>query len=1230
MKHQIANLSQFFVILALFISLAVQDVYGQTVSIDPTPIESPAAGEQLPLNIKITGGMNVAAYELTVTFDPTALSYVSIVNGDYMPPGAFVAPAVVTNTSAQLTAFTIGTTSDGDGALATITFTVVEAKNSSIGLEAVITDSTATAITPLSVHGGVVTGPDTGDTGDNQIVNIPDPNLSAAVAITLDKSWSDPITTADMARLTHLDARNANVSNLTGLEYATHLTNLSLGDKHVEGEGWINSNSIKDLSPLAGLTNLAFLNLGQNNISDLSSIAGLTNLTLLDLGANSVSDISALEGLTNLTSLVLSEQSISDISALEGLTNLTSLDLGVNSVSDISALEGLTNLTLLDLVINSVSDISALEGLTNLTLLDLGVNSVSDISALEGLTNLTHLSLVINSISDISPLVANTGLGSGDQVLLNDNPLNYASIKTHIPVLQGRGVTVEFDNVITESVNILDPNLRAAIETALGKASGATITTADMATLTELTAQNANISNLTGLETATSLTRLDLGTEYVEEEGRYINSNSVSDLSPLAGLTNLTWLRLRNNSVSDISALAGLTNLTWLNLGGNLMISDISVLSGLTNLETLYLYGNSISDISALASLTNLTFLNLWFNSIADLSPLRGLINLTWLGLYNNLVSDISPLAALTNLTVLALSNYSTFIPASGLTHLTSININNNAISDISPVSGLTNLTALWLGGNTISDISVVASLTNLTSLDIRDNNLSNISPLSGLTNLVDLHLSGNVITDISPLGANTGLGSGDQVLLNDNPLNYASIKTHIPVLQGRGVDVSFDDQPSTAIVEYNLSIPAGISLIHVPLKVIAVDGVARTITSIADLYDALGGTDSVNYLITYDLQTQGWLSYLGVSGKGEAADKELTDDIGIIAVMKTAVSPRLSGNPLGTDGTSTITLNPGTNLVGVPLKDSRIDRVSDLFALDGIGGNVSVVIVWDNGDFKAVGQSGDDGDLPITGGQSFILTAQEAATVAISGEGWTNAPGTAAAPLVGNADAVPSILASRDLHSLTGTQVTDTTPVLALRGAIVDEGTGANRAGFRVIVKNLSTRSTITGMIGDEGNGYRLTVVDIEKGRAAQIGDILEVSVQSSDPLIGVEPLRYTVTVDDVKRSLIQLPELVTYEIPAETELLRNYPNPFNPETWIPYRLAEDAFVTLTIYDRVGRVVRTLEIGHQVAAVYESRSKAAYWDGRNALGEQVASGVYFYHLSAGGYSQTRRMIIVK
>ena len=99
---------------------------------------------------------------------------------------------------------------------------------------------------------------------------------------------------------------------------------------------------------------------------------------------------------------------------------------------------------------------------------------------------------------------------------------------------------------------------------------------------------------------------------------------------------------------------------------------------------------------------------------------------------------------------------------------------------------------------------------------------------------------------------------------------------------------------------------------------------------------------------------------------------------------------------------------------------------------------------------------------------------------------------------------------------------------------------------------------------------------------------------------------------------------------IPETTALLPNYPNPFNPETWIPYHLATDADVTLTIYDIRGVLVRALTLGHQSAGVYESRGRAAYWDGRNDLGEPVASGVYFYTLTAGEFTATRKLLIAK
>ena len=104
----------------------------------------------------------------------------------------------------------------------------------------------------------------------------------------------------------------------------------------------------------------------------------------------------------------------------------------------------------------------------------------------------------------------------------------------------------------------------------------------------------------------------------------------------------------------------------------------------------------------------------------------------------------------------------------------------------------------------------------------------------------------------------------------------------------------------------------------------------------------------------------------------------------------------------------------------------------------------------------------------------------------------------------------------------------------------------------------------------------------------------------------------------------------LASLIIPQETALHANYPNPFNPETWIPYELAAPAEVTLTIYDMTGSAVRHLEVGHQPAGVYQNRNRAAYWDGRNGRGESVASGVYFYTLRAGEFTATRRMLIRK
>ena len=113
-------------------------------------------------------------------------------------------------------------------------------------------------------------------------------------------------------------------------------------------------------------------------------------------------------------------------------------------------------------------------------------------------------------------------------------------------------------------------------------------------------------------------------------------------------------------------------------------------------------------------------------------------------------------------------------------------------------------------------------------------------------------------------------------------------------------------------------------------------------------------------------------------------------------------------------------------------------------------------------------------------------------------------------------------------------------------------------------------------------------------------------------------------------RRGMSVLGRLLTMLTPEETALLANYPNPFNPETWIPYRLSKPADVTVIIYAANGAIVRTLALGHQPVGMYQNRSRAAYWDGKNAQGEPVASGIYFYTLTAGDFTATRKMLIQK
>ena len=107
-------------------------------------------------------------------------------------------------------------------------------------------------------------------------------------------------------------------------------------------------------------------------------------------------------------------------------------------------------------------------------------------------------------------------------------------------------------------------------------------------------------------------------------------------------------------------------------------------------------------------------------------------------------------------------------------------------------------------------------------------------------------------------------------------------------------------------------------------------------------------------------------------------------------------------------------------------------------------------------------------------------------------------------------------------------------------------------------------------------------------------------------------------------------LQAILPERLPTSTQLLANYPNPFNPETWIPFELSQDAEVTFTIYDVQGQRIRQLQLGQVAAGRYVTADQAAYWDGKSETGEVVSSGTYFYQIEAGDYTETRKMVILK
>ena len=192
------------------------------------------------------------------------------------------------------------------------------------------------------------------------------------------------------------------------------------------------------------------------------------------------------------------------------------------------------------------------------------------------------------------------------------------------------------------------------------------------------------------------------------------------------------------------------------------------------------------------------------------------------------------------------------------------------------------------------------------------------------------------------------------------------------------------------------------------------------------------------------------------------------------------------------------------------------------------------------------------------------------------------------------------------------------------LQGAVKSvNGNGSHRkllAGLESIPEGIAVDAVEGKVYWTTSRGYI---------QSAPLGGIIEPVIEGNDTrAVGLAVV--SSPIDKMGAAPSVTVPLISSVVSVENTLLANYPNPFNPETWIPYQLSASADVSVSIYAVDGRLVRRLELGHQAAGVYQSQSRAAYWDGRNAFGERVASGLYFYTLTAGDFTATRKMLIRK
>ena len=925
-------------------------------------------------------------------------------------------------------------------------------------------------------------------------------------------------------------------------------------------------------------------------ISDISSLSGLTNLTHLDLTGHNISDISALSGLTNLTHLYLGEAGRVDHTAGTSLGQTANFryqtvdcgplpDPASNSVSDISSLSGLTNLTHLYLTDNNVSDISSLSGLTNLTYLDLDDNNVSDISALSGLTKLTSLYLKGNKISDLSPLVSNTGLGTGDWVGLWSGTLSYPSIYTHIPALKTRGVGVYFHNRVPTTLTKVSGDAQTGVtSTVLAnpfvvevKDGGITVGSYVLRAPAAFAGVPVTFAVTGGGGTLSAITVATDATGRAQTTltpGSTTGTNTVTATVTHAGRTlSVSFTANANNRHPTFTSAA---TFSVAEKPATTTVGTV-VATDADSQDSVTGYTLSGAD-SATFSITNAGVLT--FNASPDYDT------------PGDLVSTTPANAAGNNEYIVVVTATS----GSGARQLTTPQTLTITVTDVNEPPGKPGTP------------TVTAAATTPTSLNVSWTAPTNTGPAITAYNLQYRKNNEANWTNSDYAGTETRT-----TLTGLTPGTPYDVQVMAKNDEGDG---PWSDSGRSTTLTNAVPTFTSAATFSVAENATAVGTVVATDTDTTDTvtgYTITGGADSSKFAIT----NAGVLTFTAAPNYETPGDLVSTDPANAAGnneyiLIVTATSGAAARVQSATQ-TLTITVTnvpaPGKPAAPTVTVASHTSLSATWTAPTNTGPAITDYDVQYRkgtiGTFTPWPHTGTTTTTTITG-----LTAGTSYQVQVRAMSLEDGPWSAAA----------TVYHAEDVDIDGDVDIDDLASVVSNFGSAspgrndVDNNGDVDAADIRAVFAVVLAAEAAEAAAGAPALTHTAKTLQhyLQQTKARGVGA-------------------------NFQRGLAVLEELLEpFLIPDASSLLHNYPNPFNPETWLPYQLAKSSDVTFSIYSVNGTLVRTLSLGYQAAGVYRSKSRAAYWDGRNALGEPVASGVYFYSLTAGDFIATGKMLIRK